>query len=470
MVVWGFVPLVEAQGAPDEILTQEYVAKMGLDKLKEQGLDGEGVTIAIIDGMVDTTVPELAGADIEIINTCPEYQRTPRELEHGTNVTSLIAGRNYGWAPKAKIKFYGAFFGDTYTVDLSMKCDTRMKTGYLIQEAINDGADIILVSRGCDKGSSAPGPDTLWALLRATELGIPVVWGAGNDAEETDRFCHPWGSLVVGAVDFDGNLASYSNFGMIVGIYAPGQPMMIRKADAQGALTIIESDAQSTSFSTPVIAGILALGMQKWPEAHGHQLLNSLVDTADAGVSERQYHPRIHTANVNPARFIDNDPSIYYAGVPNCLTVKRSDYLKEREPFDYLRYHYGLLDPRDWYFPNNADYVYRGLEENLKLPIDEMDFFEGENRWGFEPGTLHEGYVVPVDFTGGFLPTGSLLWVGILAGVVIFLSVLALIIRSVILARKVRRYSGYPPVQLMVPGQPPGTPPPVAGNDLGNGR
>ncbi len=56
--------------AADPITTQEYFSYYGLDAAREKGYTGKGVTIALIDGPVDTSAPELAGANITDKSRC----------------------------------------------------------------------------------------------------------------------------------------------------------------------------------------------------------------------------------------------------------------------------------------------------------------------------------------------------------------------------------------------------------------
>ena len=48
--------------AADPITTQEYVSYYHFDAARAKGYTGKGVTIALSDGPVDTSAPELAGA------------------------------------------------------------------------------------------------------------------------------------------------------------------------------------------------------------------------------------------------------------------------------------------------------------------------------------------------------------------------------------------------------------------------
>ena len=49
---------------------QAYYSYYHLDSARAKGYTGAGVTIAIIDGSVDTSVPELAGANITDKSPC----------------------------------------------------------------------------------------------------------------------------------------------------------------------------------------------------------------------------------------------------------------------------------------------------------------------------------------------------------------------------------------------------------------
>ncbi len=65
---------------------QPYFAYYHLDQARAKGYTGQGVTIAILDGEVDTSAPELAGADITDKSpctvTCVHAHQNPRH-SHG---------------------------------------------------------------------------------------------------------------------------------------------------------------------------------------------------------------------------------------------------------------------------------------------------------------------------------------------------------------------------------------------------
>ena len=73
----GIVSIPAAPANAADTITaadQPYFAYYGLDRARAKGYTGEGVTIAMIDGKVDTSVPELAGADITVKIPCTIIQ------------------------------------------------------------------------------------------------------------------------------------------------------------------------------------------------------------------------------------------------------------------------------------------------------------------------------------------------------------------------------------------------------------
>ena len=122
---------------------QPYFAYYHLDQARAKGYTGQGVTIAILDGEVDTSAPELAGADITDKSPCT-VTSSVQSKEHGTDVASVLVARDYGIAPQAKLLTYRVSYtdaGDTAGADCKV-ADGNDKDDMpsLINTAINDGA------------------------------------------------------------------------------------------------------------------------------------------------------------------------------------------------------------------------------------------------------------------------------------------------------------------------------------------
>ena len=222
--------------ADDAIMSQEYVSVTGLDQLKAEGFDGTGVTIAVIDGNIDPTVPELVGADIDVKASC-----TSKGASHGTGVLSILADPIWGWAPKAHILIYvpDGLFDPTGRDETTSGCEGVMSD--MVQHAINDGADIINIS------GSITGLDD-YAIVRAAVRGIPIIAASGNYGEFGTDVQSPRNTVVtVGATDMTGTRSSYSQYGEGLTIMAPADPVTLRDPDSQGNLTVVTTGIGGTS-------------------------------------------------------------------------------------------------------------------------------------------------------------------------------------------------------------------------------
>lgn len=144
--------------AVDEITTQDYVGPLGVANEAAAGYTGAGVSIAVIEGPADTTVPELAGADITVTPMC-DYTATPDSRSHATGIVSVLAARGYGVARGAHITNYVIPSSNDTTKG---NC-SRIGIDDGISAAVADGARVISISRGGGRSLMArarpsPGP------------------------------------------------------------------------------------------------------------------------------------------------------------------------------------------------------------------------------------------------------------------------------------------------------------------------
>ena len=90
----GALALVSALArAEDVITTQEYFSYYHLDTARAKGYTGKGVTIALFDGPVDTSAPELKGANITDKSRCTMVD-SPDGRSHATAMASLLVSRD----------------------------------------------------------------------------------------------------------------------------------------------------------------------------------------------------------------------------------------------------------------------------------------------------------------------------------------------------------------------------------------
>ena len=323
--------------AVDEITTQEYVAALGVDKEATAGYTGAGVGIAVIDGPADTTVPELAGADIAVKNMC-DFTASPDGRTHATTVVSILAARGYGVARGARITNYVVPAPD----DTNKSACSGIDTDDGINAAVADGARVISISLGGGKISDAERQAIAGALAR----GVVVVVGTGNDGAQDppNFFSSVNGTVGVGASDSGGRIQPFSNYGRGLAVMAPGD--RITEHDFATGQTIVSS---GTSYATPIVAGFVAIAMQRWPQASGNQIVQSLLATATTGPTGQPLISPKGLDTTDPTQYPDTNPLLdkFPGTQPSAQTV--ADYAD------------GLLTT-ETIFDNDPSYTYRGTD------------------------------------------------------------------------------------------------------------
>ena len=350
----GAVAVVPSSArADDTITTQDYVSFYKLDQARAKGYTGKGVTIAMIDGPVDTSAPELAGANITVKTPC-EFEARNRSKLHATAIASILVSQNYGLAPDATLIAYARADSSEEGTRKCKKLDASDSVAGLIQTAINDGAQIISISTVVEHQND----QDKWAIARAMAEGVIVVAGMGNDAkEENDITYGRWsGTVGVSAIDASGQLASYSSWGPGVVAAGVGGPIKARDYDTGGV-----KDVQGTSFATPVVAGQIALARSRWPEATPNQILQLVTRSGSNNGVWDQYtgYGALSVDGLlgsDPSQYPDENPLADKGGGSTPTAAEVQQYLDGLAPF------------LDVVFDDS--YVYRGVDEDAADSVD----------------------------------------------------------------------------------------------------
>ena len=329
---------------------QAYFSYYHLDAARVKGYTGKGVTIALIDGKVDTSVPELAGANI-IDKTPCTVNSSSEHTNHGTGIASLLVSRDYGVVPDATLLSYQSHDSSS-TVEHDCQLAAKIPLiglPSLINHAINDGASIISFS-----ASSREHENNLkWAIARAMSQGVIITAAAGNAGKDENDTSLSWWSGVVGvsAIDDQGKFASYSSWGQGVTTTAVGGPFTERSI-SDGRI----DSTQGTSYSAPIVAGALAQARAKWPNATANQLLQLLVNTAVGHENGWNQYGGYGAANLGG--MLNTDPSQY----PDENPLADKGGGTSPTPAEVQQYADGLVDPSEIAYDNS--YAYRGLDES----------------------------------------------------------------------------------------------------------
>lgn len=351
----GIVSIPAAPANAADTITaadQPYFAYYGLDRARAKGYTGEGVTIAMIDGKVDTSVPELAGADITVKIPCT-INSTPVVENHGTGVASILVSSAYGIAPNATLLAYqmnlGANGGTPGQDCLDSGNAVRSEGVWLFNQAMNDGAQIINLSASSEDGSDS----MKWTVARAMSSGVIIVAAAGNDGKNNDALSMSKWSGVVGvtAISTDGARQDYSSWGEGVVTTSIGGPVLFRNLQTGASDSVF-----GTSVASPIVAGVLALAKQRWPQATSNQLLQLLVKT---GLNpDHGWNKYTGFGGIDPGAILNTDRSQF----PDENPLAQKQGGSSPTPEEVQQYADGVVDPTE--IVNDSSYTYRGLDES----------------------------------------------------------------------------------------------------------
>ena len=350
----GALTVVPAPAQADDAApTQEYFSYYHLDSARAKGYTGKGVTIALIGSPVDTSYSALQGAKVTDKSRCT-VEASPEGIRHSTEMAMILVSSKNGVAPDATLNTYQTA---TASATSNGTCDSgerRLNSfGNLINQAVEDGAQIISVSQSVSEDN----PELKWAIANAISKGVIIVNSAGNGASDDNvtqlgRFS---GVVGVSAINSDGTFASYSSWGDGVVTAAFGGPYTTYDLSTGEPTTV-----NGTSVSAALVAGMLALARQKWPDATANQILQVLVNTGlDSTHTWNQYtgYGAIDggaLVNTDPSQYPDENPIIQKHGGSKPTVQEIQDYM------DGIAYY-----SQDHTFPSS--YVYRGTEEVAAL-------------------------------------------------------------------------------------------------------
>ncbi|MCE7082972.1 S8 family serine peptidase [Streptomyces sp. ST2-7A] len=285
-----------------EALLDRGTEQIGVPAARELGLDGEGVTIAVLDTGVDTSHPDLADRVVEQVNfsDAPEVGDL---FGHGTHVASIAAGtgaksdgRFTGVAPGADLLDVKVLDDDGWGFD------SEIIEG--MEWAVERGADIVNMSLGGYAGMTIDPLEEAVNRLSAESDSLFVI-AAGNEGTGRGRLGSPGtadAALTVGAVDRDDTVADFSSSGprlrdgaLKPDVTAPG--VDIAAAAASGSLLEQWEEAveegylaiSGTSMATPHVAGAAALLAQARPELTAEEIKAVLMGSA-VGLADTPAH------------------------------------------------------------------------------------------------------------------------------------------------------------------------------------
>ncbi|MFB7784332.1 S8 family peptidase [Streptomyces vinaceus] len=262
--------------------TQPSPPSWGLDRIDQHPLPldnsytypdkaGEGVTAYIIDTGVRISHTEFGGRASYGFDAIDNDNTAQDGHGHGTHVAGTVAGNSYGVAKKAKIVGVRVLDnnGSGTTEQVVAGID------WVTQHAVKPAVANMSLGGGADSAL-----DT--AVRNSIASGITYGVAAGNESTDasTKSPARVAEAITVGATTSTDAKASYSNYGSVLDVFAPGSSITSSWGTGDTATNTISG----TSMATPHVVGAAALYLSQNPAGTPAQVRDGLVAAATPNV------------------------------------------------------------------------------------------------------------------------------------------------------------------------------------------
>ncbi|MFJ9005366.1 S8 family peptidase [Streptomyces canus] len=262
--------------------TTQSSAPWGLDRIDQAALPlsgtytypdtaGSGVTAYVIDTGVRITHSQISGRASYGYDAVDGDTTASDGNGHGTHVATTIAGSTYGVAKKAKVVAVrvldNAGSGTTAGVIAGIDWVTNN----------HSGPSVANLSLG---GGASSTLDT--AVRNSIASGVTYAIAAGNSSANASSYspARVTEAITVGATTSTDARASYSNYGSVLDVFAPGSSITAGWYTSDTATNTISG----TSMATPHVAGAAAVYLAGHTSATPAQVATALVNGATSNV------------------------------------------------------------------------------------------------------------------------------------------------------------------------------------------
>ncbi|WDZ82925.1 S8 family peptidase [Micromonospora cathayae] len=269
------VAYVEQDQRVHALATQVNPPSWGLDRIDQRNLPlngsftygpSAGVRIYVIDTGVRVTHQDFGGRAVSGYDAVDNDSNADDGNGHGTFVASVAAGTAYGVAKNATVvgvrvldnSGSGTTAGVIAGIDWVTANATRPAVANL---SLGGGASTTLDA----------------AVRRSINAGITYTIAAGNSGVPANNTspARVTEALTVGATDRTDTRASWSNYGTVLDLFAPGVSITAGWRTSDSATYT----GSGTSFSAPHVAGVAANHLQGNPSA-GPAAVNAAIIAA----------------------------------------------------------------------------------------------------------------------------------------------------------------------------------------------
>ncbi|MFJ4370373.1 S8 family peptidase [Streptomyces chartreusis] len=260
--------------------TTQTSAPWGLDRIDQAALPlsgtytypdsaGSGVTAYVIDTGVRITHQQISGRATYGYDAVDGDTTASDGNGHGTHVATTIAGSTYGVAKKAKIVAVRVLdnSGSGTTAGVIAGIDWVTNN--------HSGPSVANLSLG---GGASTTLDT--AVRNSIASGVTYAVAAGNSSANASSYspARVTEAITVGATTSSDARASYSNYGSVLDIFAPGSSITAGWYTSDTATNTISG----TSMATPHVAGAAAIYLASHTSATPAAVASALTGGATA--------------------------------------------------------------------------------------------------------------------------------------------------------------------------------------------
>ncbi|MER5742107.1 S8 family peptidase [Streptomyces sp. NPDC059913] len=262
--------------------TQTSPPSWGLDRIDQKSLPlnqsytypdhaGAGVTAYIIDTGVRISHSDFGGRASNGYDAIDNDNTAQDGHGHGTHVAGTVAGTSYGVAKKAKIVAVrvldnsGSGTTDQVVAGIDWVTANAVKPA-VANMSLGGGADAVLDA----------------AVRKSIASGVTYAVAAGNESTDasTKSPARVGEAITVGSTTSTDARSSFSNYGSVVDIFAPGSSITSTWNTSDSATNTISG----TSMASPHVAGAAALYLADHPGDTPAQVSAGLVAAASTGV------------------------------------------------------------------------------------------------------------------------------------------------------------------------------------------
>ncbi|MFE6629779.1 S8 family peptidase [Streptomyces rochei] len=261
--------------------TTQANAPWGLDRIDQTSLPlsgtytypdsaGSGVTAYVIDTGVRITHQQISGRASYGYDAVDGDTTASDGNGHGTHVATTIAGTTYGAAKKAKIVAVRVLDNNGSGTTAGVIAGIDWVT------ANHSGPSVANLSLG---GGASTTLDT--AVRNSIADGVTYAVAAGNSGANASSYspARVTEAITVGATTSNDAKASYSNYGSVLDLFAPGSSITAGWHTGDTATNTISG----TSMATPHVAGAAAVYLANHTSATPAQVATALVNGATTG-------------------------------------------------------------------------------------------------------------------------------------------------------------------------------------------